>query len=201
MRQPELILASRSPRRKELLIQFGADLVVVPSDVDERVLPGEFPATYAERIAGEKAVVVAEGRQNGIVVAADTIVVINAEILGKPADNRDAARMLRLLSGNVHEVITGIAVRDAVSGRSDVRISRTSVWFRRLTEQEIEAYVLTGEPLDKAGAYGIQGRGALLIERIEGCYFNVVGLPLSLLGVMLKSFGIDLLMQRPAPAE
>jgi septum formation protein len=116
---------------------------------------------------------------------------VDDAILGKPADARHAERMLSLLSGREHRVVTAVAVLDASSGRIDVRNSVTRVWFRPLTGHEIRAYIATGEPLDKAGAYGIQERGALLVERIEGCYFNVVGLPLSLIGTMLAGFGVE----------
>ncbi len=186
-----IVLASKSPRRKELLRQVGLDCRVDPADVDERVLPGESPEGYAARVALDKARVAAARAGTGIVIAADTIVVLEDEILGKPADAEDAERMLRLLSGNVHRVITGLAVMDAVTGKALTRTSITRVWFRSLAPHEIISYVATGEPFDKAGAYGIQGRGALLVDKIDGCYFNVVGLPLSLLGELLHSFGAD----------
>lgn len=186
-----IILASNSPRRKELLRQIGLDFRVDPADVDESVLPGESPEGYAVRVALDKARAAAARAGTGIVIAADTIVVLNEEILGKPAGPGDAERMLKLLSGNVHRVITGLAVMDAATGKALTRASITRVWFRSLTLPEIISYVATGEPLDKAGAYGIQERGALLVDKIEGCYFNVVGLPLSLLGELLLSFGVD----------
>jgi septum formation protein len=186
-----IILASNSPRRKELLRQIGLDFRVDPADVDESVLPGESPEGYAVRVALDKARAAAARAGTGIVVAADTIVVLDEEILGKPADPGDAERMLKLLSGNVHRVITGLAVMDAATGKALTRASITRVWFRSLTLPEIISYVATGEPLDKAGAYGIQERGALLVDKIDGCYFNVVGLPLSLLGELLLSFGVD----------
>ena len=187
---PKIILASNSPRRKELLIQIGLSFTVAPADVDESVLPGESPEAYAVRVALNKARIAAERAGEGIIIAADTIVVIGDSILGKPADARDAESMLALLSGKGHRVVTALAVMDAATGKGETRISATKVWFRDLTEREIAAYVATGEPLDKAGAYGIQERGALLVERIEGCYSNVVGLPLSLLGEMLREFGV-----------
>jgi len=188
-----IILASNSPRRKELLRQIGLEFRVDPADVDERVLPNELPEGYAVRVALDKARVAAARAGTGIVIAADTIVVLNNEILGKPADPADAERMLKLLSGNVHRVITGLAVMDADTGKALTRASVTRVWFRSLAQHEIKSYVDTGEPLDKAGAYGIQEHGALLVEKIDGCYFNVVGLPLSLLGELLLSFGIDVM--------
>ena len=189
---PKIILASNSPRRRELLAQIGLSFTVAPADVDESVLAGELPEAYAVRVALDKARVAAKRAGEGIVIAADTIVVIGDSILGKPADARDAEGMLALLAGKEHCVVTGLAVMDAATARSVTRISVTKVWFRDLTDREIAAYVGTGEPLDKAGAYGIQERGALLVERIEGCYSNVVGLPLSLLGEMLREFGVYL---------
>lgn len=186
-----IILASNSPRRRDLLRQIGVDFSIDPADVDERVLPNELPEAYAMRVALDKARLAAERAGTGIVVAADTIVVIDGEILGKPADAGDAERMLNMLSGKVHSVITGLAVMVAAAGKTFTRTSITRVWFRLLTPREIASYIATREPLDKAGAYGIQERGALLVDKIEGCYFNVVGLPLSLLGEMLLAFGID----------
>ena len=190
-RNKALILASNSPRRKELLRQVGLDFRVDPADVDESVLPGESPEGYAVRVSLDKARVAAARAGTGIVIAADTIVVLDEEILGKPAGPADAERMLKLLSGKVHRVITGLVVMDAATGKALTRTSITRVWFRTLTQHEIISYIATGEPLDKAGAYGIQERGALLVDKIDGCYFNVVGLPLSLLGELLLSFGVD----------
>jgi septum formation protein len=190
--QMTIILASNSPRRKDLLHQIGIDFSIDPADVDERVLPSEVPEGYAVRVALDKARLAAARAAAGIVIAADTIVVVDDEILGKPADANDAERMLKMLSGKVHRVITGLAVMDAATGKTLTRTSITRVWFRRLAPQEIASYIATGEPLDKAGAYGIQERGALLVDKIDGCYFNVVGLPLSLLGELLRDFGIDM---------
>lgn len=188
-----IILASNSPRRKELLRQIGLDFTADPADVDERMLPDETPESYAMRVALDKARVAAGRITSGIVIGADTIVVLDNTVFGKPADTKDAERMLAALSGRMHEVITSLAVMNVKTGKAVTQVSTTRVWFRRLSKDEISAYVRSGEPLDKAGAYGIQERGALLVERIEGCYFNVVGLPLSLLGDMLAAFGIKLL--------
>lgn len=185
-----LILASNSPRRRELLAQIGISFHVAPSDVDESVLQGESPGEYATRVALDKARFAAVRARSGIVLAADTIVALDEMILGKPVNERDAERMLNLLSGRIHQVITALTLMDAGTGKTSTRCSVTKVWFRDLSLKEIEAYVATGEPLDKAGAYGIQGRGALFVKGIEGCYFNVVGLPLSLLGEMLSEFGL-----------
>lgn len=187
-----IILASNSSRRKELLTQIGLSFTVAPADVDETVLQGEAPEACASRLALDKARAAAMRAGKGVIIAADTIVVVDGVVLGKPVDAVDARRMLEKLSGKEHAVITGLAVLDAAAGRSIVRTSVTKVVFRELSQREIDAYVATGEPLDKAGAYGIQERGALLVERIEGCYSNVVGLPLSLLGEMLREFGIPL---------
>jgi septum formation protein len=191
-RNYRIILASNSPRRRELLRQIGLVFSVDPADVDERALPGEAPEAYALRVARDKARVAAQKASDGIVIAADTIVVLGNMILGKPLDAFEAERMLTMLSGREHRVITGLVVQDAASGESSARTSVTSVWFRELSSEEIGSYVHSGEPLDKAGAYGIQEKGALLVKKIDGCYFNVVGLPLSLLGEMLDKFGVSL---------
>jgi septum formation protein len=188
-----IILASASPRRKEILRQIGLSFQAAPAHVDERVLAGEQPETYAARLAQDKVRAAAKKFSSGIIIAADTIVVLENAILGKPADGADAERMLTMLSGKMHRVITGLAVIDAGTGKVLTRTAITRVWFRNLSVEEIASYVMTREPLDKAGAYGIQGRGALLVERIDGCYFNVVGLPLVLLNEMLKEFEIRLL--------
>ncbi len=188
-----IILASNSPRRKELLRQIRVDFKSDPADVDERILPGEGAEEYAVRVALDKAHAAAKRAGSGIIVAADTIVVLGTKILGKPANAREAERMLGMLSGKMHKVITGLVVMDAGTGKTQKRISVTKVWFRKLSKEEIMSYVATGEPLDKAGAYGIQERGALLVQKIEGCYFNVVGLPLSLLDEIFVDFGINLL--------
>ena len=188
-----IILASNSPRRRELLRQIGVVFTSDPADVDERIRPDEDAESYAVRVALDKARIAAGRAGNGIVIAADTIVVLGDTVLGKPTDARDAERMLGMLSGRMHRVISGLAVVDAETGKARTGSASSTVWFRDLTPAEIRSYVLTGEPLDKAGAYGIQEKGALLVEKIEGCYFNVVGLPLSLLGEMLRESGVNLL--------
>lgn len=189
-----LILASGSPRRKELLGQAGIPFVVKPSEVDEEnaELAGE-PEQKAERLAWLKASDVAEKYREGLVLGADTIVVLEDTIFGKPKDDEDAVRMLTLLSGRRHRVITGIAILDVVGGRSITGHEVTWVTFARLSPEEIRAYVHTGECRGKAGAYAVQGIGALLVERIEGCYSNVVGLPLMRLRRMLEEVGIPVL--------
>ena len=181
-----LILASASPRRRELLTQAGFSFTVYPADVDESVRRGEGPTAYVTRLAREKAQVVfdAIGDAEAVVLGADTTVVLDGEILGKPVDKADAVRMLRGLSGRTHRVITGLAVVTARGTEAGAEV--TEVWFRELSDAEIVAYVETGEPMDKAGAYGIQGRAGKWIPRIEGCYFNVVGLPLARVSAMLE---------------
>ncbi len=154
------------------------------------ILPAE-PAVFARQIALDKAEQVAGKLSRGIVLGADTVVWHRGEILGQPKDPTDARRMLRRLSGDQHRVITGIALVDAASGRRLADVVETRVWVKELGGEPIDAYVLTGEPLDKAGAYGIQGKAALFIEKIEGCYFNVVGLPLGRLCLLLSRMGIS----------
>lgn len=197
-----LVLASASPRRQELLRNAGISFTVQPADVDETVLPGEPARACAERLAREKALAVWRTRPHDRVLGADTIVVVDQTILGKPADAEDAARMLRLLSGRVHSVITGVCVVEAVAtGRLPVasmaesqplsEILRTGsettlVTVNALSDEEIREYVATGEPMDKAGAYAIQGMASRWIPRIEGDYSNVVGLPVALVYRMLN---------------
>ncbi|MGE5371485.1 MAG: Maf family protein [Solirubrobacterales bacterium] len=188
-----IILASNSPRRRQLLEGIGLSFEVIPPDSELLPVTTMSPAENAMVSALDKAHQVASLESSGIIVAADTIVVKAGRILGKPTDPEDARAMLRFLSGQAHEVITGLAVIDIASGREETAAETTKVIFRHLDEHAIQKYVASGEPLDKAGAYGIQGLGALLVKRIEGCYFNVVGLPLVLLGEQLQKFGINLL--------
>jgi septum formation protein len=174
-----LILASRSPRRQLLLKQIGYTFVVRPSRVKEGFDPGRSPAWNAGTLARLKAQDVAGRMKAGIVVGADTIVAVGSKVLGKPKDRKDARRMLRTLSGRSHCVYTGFALVDAGSGRTYADVVKTRVWFRNLASDEIDAYVASGSPLDKAGAYGIQDDfGAVFVERIQGCFYNVVGFPL-----------------------
>ena len=172
-----LILASQSPRRSEILREAGIPFVVKPAHVDESVHPGEPVEEYVRRLAGEKAMAV-HTEAGDIVLGADTVVVIGGEILGKPLDRADAVRMLAQLAGREHEVITGICLRRGAELLHDRAV--THVWFAPLTRQEIEQYVASGEPMDKAGAYAIQGLASKFIERIDGSYTNVVGLPIEL---------------------
>jgi septum formation protein len=184
---PKLVLASASPRRRELLAQAGFTFDVFTADIPEVRKPGEDPIRFVTRLAREKAEAVAERHAlppDTIVLGADTIVLVDDEILGKPQDAADAARMLRLLSGRTHQVITGVCL---VKGRERQRAAEvTFVRFHTLSDKEIEAYVATGEPMDKAGAYAIQGRAGRWVPRIHGCYFNVVGLPLALVSSMIE---------------
>jgi septum formation protein len=189
----DVILASSSPRRQDLLRQIGIAFLTMPSHVDEDILPGESPETYAVRVALDKASSVAARTDRGVVIGADTIVVMRDEILGKPADARDAVRMLSMLSGKMHRVITGLAVVDVSTSIVKKASAVTRVWFHPITPEAIASYVATGEPLDKAGAYGIQERGAIFVERIDGCYFNVVGLPLALLADLLREVHIPII--------
>ncbi len=213
-----IVLASASPRRQELLRSAGIPFTVEPADIDETRLEGEAPRDYAERLAREKAVAVWRNRTQDPVLGADTIVVVDEMIFGKPANSADAIRMLRLLSGRVHQVITGVCVaRAADSGqwsvscetrtldahslqgryqitRAENRELRTAsetalVTMSALSDEEIRAYVATGEPMDKAGAYAIQGMASRWIPRIEGDYSNVVGLPVALVYRMLRESG------------
>jgi septum formation protein len=179
-----LILASASPRRRELLTQAGLKFTVAAANLNENLLPDEAAAAYVQRLAEEKAQSVWNAHQSSdtpddplMVLGADTCVVCDGHILGKPADTTDARRMLELLSGRTHAVLTGLAV---ISGRKIVRdVEVTQVTFNQLNDREIAQYIANGEPLDKAGAYGIQGYAARWIPRIEGCYFNVMGLPIA----------------------
>jgi septum formation protein len=181
-----LILASSSPRRAELLRAAGIPFEVVPASVDESVLKLEPPGEHVRRLAREKADQAFASHPTAVVLAADTIVLIGGETLGKPRDAKDAVRMLRHLSGREHEVLTGVAI---VAKRGTVvEVARTRVWINPLSEIEIAEYVATGEPLDKAGAYGIQGLGSRFIDRIQGSYSNVVGLPVALVYRLLKGY-------------
>jgi septum formation protein len=186
---PKLILASASPRRAEILTAVGWKFEKQIADIDETELPGEKPEDYVRRLAREKAVAVAKKHTDALVLGADTIVVIEDEIVGKPKDLTDARRMLKMLSGNWHEVLTGVALVKVAAGnfQTKVRMQRTRVKFAKLADAEIEFLVEHGEPLDKAGAYAVQAQAALFIEQIEGDYWNVVGLPVNLVYELFKS--------------
>jgi septum formation protein len=187
-----LVLASASPRRKELLTQAGYEFKVFPANIPEERHPNEDPTIFVTRLAQEKAQAVFDLLSNGspegnlLVLGADTIVVTPEEILGKPQNPEDAARMLRLLSGRTHQVITGVCL--VSKEHTQVATETTAVTMREITEPEIAAYIASGEPMDKAGGYAIQGYAARWIPRIEGCYFNVVGLPIARVASMIESF-------------
>jgi septum formation protein len=192
-----LVLASASPRRRALLAQVGYRFEVHPAQIPEDPLPGEDPIVYVTRLAREKAEKVfrdraaagSEPEKSLVVLGADTTVTLDNAILGKPEDAADAARMLRLLSGRTHRVITGVAV--VTADATEVAAEATAVRFLTLSDAEIAEYVASGEPMDKAGAYAIQGRAARWIPRIEGCYFNVMGLPLALVCSLLEPCGVS----------
>lgn len=187
----ELILASKSPRRRALLEQMGlTDFRIVVPDIDEHMDRDLPPAELVRQISEEKArAVAAQVGPEAVVIAADTVVALDGAVLGKPADKEEAFRMLSLLSGGRHQVYTGLTVLHGA--RCDSVWEETAVTFRALTAEEIEAYIATGEPMDKAGAYGIQGYGALLIQGISGDYYNVMGLPVCRLGQILAGLGVD----------
>ncbi|OUQ57217.1 septum formation inhibitor Maf [Flavonifractor sp. An112] len=187
----DIILASKSPRRRALLEQMGVrDFRIVTPDIDEHMDRGLPPAELVRQISLEKAqAVAAQADPNTVVIAADTVVALDGVVLGKPADKEEAFRMLSLLSGNRHQVYTGLTVLRGEQVFS--QWEETAVTFRSLTAEEIEAYIATGEPMDKAGAYGIQGYGALFIEGISGDYYNVMGLPVCRLGQILGQLGMD----------
>lgn len=183
-----LVLASGSPRRAEILRAVGWPYEAFPPDLDESLHEGESPEDYVQRLAREKAEAVARTRLFGLVLGADTTVVVDGEILGKPQDETDARRMLGLLSERWHEVLTGVALVRAETGRAVVGLERTRVRFAAMTDEEIAWHVETGDVLDKAGAYAVQGRAALFIKGIEGDYWNVVGLPVRLVYELARGF-------------
>lgn len=182
-----LLLASASPRRAGLLTAAGFSFDVVPADVDEQLLPGEDPEAHVLRLARAKVWAVTSTEPDSVILGADTVVIVDGEILGKPADDRQAASMLRRLSGRSHQVLTGVVVRRGT--REESGVERTSVRFLPLSDQEIAWYISTGEARDKAGAYGAQGLASRFVERIDGSYTNVVGLPVPLVCRLLDSLG------------
>ncbi|HOD40343.1 MAG TPA: Maf family protein [Candidatus Wallbacteria bacterium] len=198
----KILLASKSPRRQELLKNINLDFDVAVSNFDEKSISAKDrqPGNYAGELALRKAETVADSikAEKGVeylVIGADTIVVLNGEVLGQPAGADDARRMLKLLSGTANQVITGVAVISLKDGQKTIHkaFESTLVYFKQLAESEIERYIATGEPLDKAGAYGIQGLASLFVEEIEGCYFNVVGLPIMRLSKLFKLHGYSLI--------
>lgn len=192
----QLVLASSSPRRREILSSLGLTFETRAADVDESLLPGEDPFDAAERLARAKAEAVARGAGDALVVAADTLVVLDGRALGKPASREDAARMLRSLSGRSHQVVTGLAL--TFGGRTASGREITDVVFAAMSEKEINAYVETGEPDDKAGAYAVQGIGGLFVETVNGSPSNVVGLPVRLFYRLASEMGLTLPARSPA---
>ena len=187
-----VVLASSSPRRRDILEKTGLKFVVDAAEINEDHGRRMKPAELAKIISLEKAKVVAARHPGSIIIAADTFGVLGGRLLGKPRDEDDARDMLKKMSGSCHRVITGFTILDTETGQAVSKAVETKVYFRKLDSEQIEAYVKTGEPLDKAGAYAIQGLGALLVEKIEGDYYNVIGLPLSSLALELKRFGVKL---------
>lgn len=196
---PRLVLASASPRRADILRQLGLDPDVLPADVDETYLEGETPAQHVERLARAKAEAVARAEPEALVIGADTVVVQGARVLAKPVDAAAAVEMLRSLSGRSHEVLSGLALRGP-SGTVSM-VSRTLVLMRPFDDEVLSAYVDSGEPLDKAGGYGIQGLGAALVERIDGDYYSVVGFPVGAFLELLEQVGWRFLSGRLAPVR
>lgn len=182
-----LILASGSPRRRELLAQMGFTFEICTPDVDESV-PGH-ASDIVRTLALRKGRAAAQNYTDGVIIASDTLVSLNGEPLGKPVDEDDARRMLRMLSGTEHEIFTGVCLIDAATGREEVQVERTGVLFSEVTDAEIDAYIATGEPMDKAGAYAIQGIGGKFVTRFDGSYENAVGLPVDLVRDMMTRFG------------
>ena len=187
--ETRVVLASQSPRRRQLLELAGIAHEVRPADVDESLVVGELPEHYVERLAREKAAVIASNENGALVIGADTTVVIDNIVLGKPLDVGDAERMLRMLSGRSHTVMTAVAA--SYDGKIVSGVEVVDVTFRPLDDEEIRQYVSTGEPMDKAGAYGIQGYGATIVRRIDGDYFAVMGLSLMRLVTLLRELGIS----------
>jgi septum formation protein len=194
---PEIVLASGSPRRQELLRRFGFPFTVDVSGVDEDIEGNAHPDAIVKLLATRKVSAVASRRSTNMVIGADTIVVIDGQVLNKPIDAADARRMLMLLRGQAHEVWTGVAVVDTATWRVETSAVRSLVRMRSCSDRDIDAYVATGEPLDKAGAYAIQGGAGTFVERIEGCYTNVVGLPLCELSALLGRFGVPIDLVAP----
>ncbi|MGA8849265.1 MAG: Maf family protein [Dehalococcoidia bacterium] len=188
-----IILASASPRREELLKKIGLKFKVEPSNYEENISCELGPHELAKLLSLEKAKLVAKNHKNVLIIAADTLIVFEGKILGKPRTKTEAREMLETINGKPHSVITGFTIVDSGSNKALSRSVETKVHLRKLSSTEIDAYVKSQEPLDKAGAYAIQGLGSIIVEKIEGDYFNVMGLPLSALAVSLKEFGVHIL--------
>lgn len=189
----KIILASASPRRKEILEKTGLKFRVDESDYEENMDIGMKPHELAVCHSVGKARAVARRYKNALIISADTIVVLKNRVFGKPRSKKEAAEMLKILSGKAHTVITGYTLMDTDTGKELSRAVESTVYFKRLSEDEIKTYIKSGEPLDKAGSYGVQGLGAVIVRRIEGDFFNVMGLPLNSIAESLKKFGIKVL--------
>ncbi|MBW7454826.1 Maf family protein [Paenibacillus sepulcri] len=196
----QLVLASSSPRRRDLVASLDLSLpvLILSTDADEQTPPDWSPSRIVEQLALRKAraavpMLGGHDADRSLIIGADTIVVVDGDVLGKPVDEQDALRMLTRLQGREHHVYTGVACLETSSGRELVRYRMTRVAMKPLDQDRMKRYVATGEPLDKAGSYAIQGLGATLVDRLDGCYFNVVGLPLSLLSEMLSAFGVEVI--------
>ncbi|MBK5260610.1 MAG: septum formation inhibitor Maf [Thermoanaerobaculia bacterium] len=187
----KVILASSSPRRRELLASIGVEFDVIPSNVPEEHQPGEAPEEYVARLSRDKAQAIATRHRERWVIAADTTVLYGDQLLEKPKDDADAARMLATIAGKTHIVYTGITLQNEERGYGETRVAESEVRMLPLSTSDIEWYVATGEPLDKAGAYAVQGIGSMFIDSIHGSFTNVVGLPLALLFQMMRKAGID----------
>lgn len=186
----KIILASKSPRRRNVLEQIGLEFTVEVSDFDEASIKFKTPIEMVEKLSLEKAKIIAKRNPEAVIIGADTTVIYKNEIIGKPTSKADAVRILKLLSGNIHSVVTGFTV---ISGAKSITKHVTSqVKFKKLSAAEIKAYVATGEPMDKAGGYGIQDKAGVLIESVIGDYFNVVGLPIAVVSEVLKDFGVNI---------
>ncbi len=191
-----IILASASPRRKEILENANVKFKIMSSDIEELTLEGESPCQMVMRLAFEKGIDIAHKQKSDLVISADTIVVLDNKVLGKPKDEKEAKHMIESLSGKTHQVITGISLINLENNKKIIDYVISNVKFKDLSEDDINDYISTNESLDKAGAYGIQGYGALLVEEIQGDYFNIVGLPISRLSDLLKKhFNINLFME------
>jgi len=188
-----IILASASPRRKELLKKIGLKFKVEPSNYEENISRELEPHELAKSLSWEKARLVAQNHKNALVITADTFIVFEGKILGKPHTKTEAKEMLETINGKPHSVITGFTIIDTSNSKTVSKAVETKVYLRKLSSTEIDAYVKSKEPLDKAGAYAIQGLGSVIVEKIEGDYFNVIGLPLSVLTESLKEFGVHIL--------
>ena len=189
----KIILASGSPRRKRMSEDLKIDFSVMVSNYEEDIAGKDDDVSLVEKTAYNKALEVSKrADDDALIVAADTVVVFDKKILGKPKDKADAKQMLKMLQGNTHTVVTSIAIIDNLEKKTLINSEKTKVTFDKLTDREIDDYIKTGEPMDKAGAYGIQGLGCVFIQKVDGCYNNVVGLPAYLLAKMLKSFGVYL---------